>query len=730
MLQRLMLKSSGYGSQVEPTQSSEPTESSHLGRDAALGVGAVGTGTAAAHHHNREPENTGLDSGRSFPLGGNPSTTSDPTYPSSSTGLGASTTAGPHSSDLANKADPRVDSDLDGSRGIGNTGYGSGTGPTIGSDHQGTLGHDSGLGSGAETGVPSTTTGSGLGQGPESWKHEHSTHGHTYEGDPCGPEESAVGGPHFTTGPHVTDTANRLDPNVASDVTGPTNTSSGSALETTTHGDHHLGRDATLAAGVGAAGAGAAGAGAYESSRDTPSSTNPAPSTTGPHKSSLLNKLDPRVKSQKPTQHDSTGITGTPVGVGSTTTGPSSQVTDKDHHHGRDAGLAGAGGIAGHEAEKGLESYEPTGTTTSTGISNPYSSSNLDPRVDSEPSTLGSTGASKDHHYGRDAGLVGAGGVAAYEAEKHLGQDHKPSGTSQIPEPVGGPSHDDRSVDPVGSGYDQTTRTTGDHGKEFVGTGAGPQSGTGPHHGRDAGLTGAGLGAGGVAAYEAEKHHNRDQPATTDSSTYPSSGYEKPTDTHTGRDAALVGVGGAGLGAAAESELSKKDAEKLEKEHTKEIEKEQKAIHKDQIKYEKEIEKEAKKHEKAIAKEEKKHDDGKRHGGILGLFHHNKTDKNLKDDEIEPQTTGTHHGAETAAGVGTAAAVGAGVEHEKDKHEHNKLHKDPPADYLDSQKYGQEPEAGYAAQVTGGTGTTALAQGDQIPDGPHLTSLGNKADPR
>ena len=45
-----------------------------------------------------------------------------------STGSGT-TTAGPHSSNLGNKADPRVDSDMDGSRNLGarEPGYGSGT---------------------------------------------------------------------------------------------------------------------------------------------------------------------------------------------------------------------------------------------------------------------------------------------------------------------------------------------------------------------------------------------------------------------------------------------------------------------------------------------------------------------------------------------------------------------------------------------------------------------------
>lgn len=40
----------------------------------------------------------------------------------------ATHTAGPHSSDLANRADPRVDSDLDGRRGLGTSTAGTGPG--------------------------------------------------------------------------------------------------------------------------------------------------------------------------------------------------------------------------------------------------------------------------------------------------------------------------------------------------------------------------------------------------------------------------------------------------------------------------------------------------------------------------------------------------------------------------------------------------------------------------
>lgn len=39
--------------------------------------------------------------------------------------------------------------------------------------------------------------------------------------------------------------------------------------------------------------------------------------------------------------------------------------------------------------------------------------------------------------------------------------------------------------------------------------------------------------------------------------------------------------------------------------------------------------------------------------------------------------------------------------------------------------YAEAPTKGYASQVTGGTGTTALAQGEGAPSGSHVTALGN-----
>ena len=53
-----------------------------------------------------------------------------PGYHSGSTSTTGPTTAGPHSSDLANKADPRVDSALDGSRTTGTSATGTQHGTT------------------------------------------------------------------------------------------------------------------------------------------------------------------------------------------------------------------------------------------------------------------------------------------------------------------------------------------------------------------------------------------------------------------------------------------------------------------------------------------------------------------------------------------------------------------------------------------------------------------------
>jgi len=147
----------------------------------------------------------------------------------------ASNTAGPHASNLANKLDPRVDSNLDGSTTIGN----------FGSAH---------------------TAGAGTGVGAAS----------------------ATAGPASNTaGLHSSNLANKLDPTVDSDLDGsatignkigyssnvnaPPGVAAGMGYH---HGQHHNNLGGNLG-----------------------SNTGPGSNTTGPHSSNLANKLDPTVDS-------------------------------------------------------------------------------------------------------------------------------------------------------------------------------------------------------------------------------------------------------------------------------------------------------------------------------------------------------------------------------------------------------------------------------------------------
>jgi len=141
-------------------------------------------------------------------------------------GTTGNTTAGPHSSNLANKADPRVDSDLDGSRNLGARGAG---------------------------GVGSTGTGAYSG---------------THAGNTAGTHTGTTGGISHSTnaGPHNSNLANKADPRVDSDLDGK--------------GNRH-----------GAATGGVFGA----SGSHATAGSGTAQNTAGPHNSDMANKLDPRV---------------------------------------------------------------------------------------------------------------------------------------------------------------------------------------------------------------------------------------------------------------------------------------------------------------------------------------------------------------------------------------------------------------------------------------------------
>lgn len=664
------------------------------------------------------------DIGRSFPLGGSSADTA---------------TSGPYSSDLANKADPRVDSDRDGSHGLGSSsGFGSGTGPVVSPAHQGGLTRSNVSGSTAASADPALSRG----YGEETWTHDHNKHGHEYAGDPCENEPPAPGAVHFTSGPHSLDTANRLDPRVSGGTSG--------------------------------FGTGTTGVGAYEASHDESSSstTQHGASTAGPHKSDLLNKADPRVDSDLSKQRRPTAMSDT---AGAGTTSSTEPSTSRDHRYGTDTTVAGAGlgaaGAALHGQERDHNSQNPEGI--SSGYSNPYPSASADTKIASGPAsstrestdltrqvpsgTASSTGptstgatdptsrvqsgvtnendqstTSKDHHIIRDAGLVSVGAGTAYEADEHAHGSH-----SDIAR-----THD--------SGLTSSQQ---------------PSSGTSaPEHGRETSLSGAGT----TVIYD-----SRHQPSSTSGPGGQSStayaDRNRTSDSHMGRDT-VISAGAGAAAVAGGAELSRKDLERQQKAEYEKAIKEREAAHKQELKDQKhhqhEEEKAAKAHEKALAKEEKHHqhekekaekahekalakeeakhkhseesqESEKKHHGLLGLFHREKPDKELREDEIarkERLEAGSHPGAGTTAAVGSAATGTAGLseleKHERAKeHDRNRLHKDAPPGYGQT-KYAEAPTEGYASQVTGGTGTAALAQGGRVSQGSHLTGVGNKADPR
>lgn len=398
-------------------------------------------------------------------------------------------TVGPHSSDMANRADPRVDSD-------NSQGYGgqqtlaAGSASNTGGHHH--LGRDAGIVGG--TGVA----------GYEAEKHHHGHH----HNDPTS----------TSSGPHSSDMANRADPRVDSDQS-----------------KHHFGRDAVVAGtGVGVAEHEHKKHGLFGGHHKEPAST-----TTGPHMSGTANQVDPVVYSDGSKHHHDGRDAAVVGGVGAAgyeaekhhghhhnpttatdgvTSGPrttdianrADPRVDSDnsrHHHGRDAAVLGAVGAAGYEAEKHHgRHHEPTN------ISGPHSSdmaNRADPRVDSDNS---------GHHLGRDTVVAGAGvGVAEHEHKKHglFGGHHDKTAADTTSTDTH--HHVDRDTAAVGGTVGVAEHEHKKHGL-FGGHHDNPTTDTttDEHHhvGRDTAVVGA---TAGVAEHEHRKHeHEEGKPGLVD----------------------------------------------------------------------------------------------------------------------------------------------------------------------------------------------------------------------
>ncbi|KAJ6147218.1 hypothetical protein N7497_009200 [Penicillium chrysogenum] len=272
----------------------------------------------------------------------------------------------PHSSNIANKADPRVDSDRDNrARHGGLTGAGTAAGTAAG------------VGSTLPTTAPGTH-GSTLSSGTGA------THSTTHGAPIATPGSSST-----NAGPHSSNIANKLDPRVDSDrdnrarheALAGTGTAAGVG---STHGTTHGTSRVTDSAGLGST-HGTTATGTHGSTLGS-GTTHGTSSTTGPHGSNIANKIDPRVDSDRDNraQHQST-LAGTAPGT----------ATHGTHTRGATAptGLAigdpsyDTGALAGSSYNTPANT-PATGTTTgATGTAGPHGSSianKLDPRVDSD----------------------------------------------------------------------------------------------------------------------------------------------------------------------------------------------------------------------------------------------------------------------------------------------------------------------------------------------------------
>lgn len=172
----------------------------------------------------------------------------------------------------------------------------------------------------------------------------------------------------------------------------------------------------------------------------------------------------------------------------------------KEHHYGRDAAVVGGLGAAGagtYAATRDHDSQRPGEPSLgSDSTSQPIGSTTGKDYASTQPlsDTATTTEQPKEHHYGRDAAVVGglgAAGAGTYAATR----DHD----SQAP----GQSYSGSTStsQPITTTTNTTTTATGPTASQTADV---PTSQSKSHMGRDAALAG-GAGAAGVGAYEASK---------------------------------------------------------------------------------------------------------------------------------------------------------------------------------------------------------------------------------
>ena len=295
----------------------------------------------------------------------------------------ATRTDGPHSTNLLNKGDPRIDSDADRSRNLGMNPSGT---ATTGSHNTGTTG-TSGLHSstGTHTGTTGLSSHGTTGTAASSGLHSSGTHG-THTGTTGLSSHGTTGttgssglhstgthtGTHApgpapnTAGPHKSDAMNKLNPTVDSDLDGSRNM----GLNSSTHGTH-----------TGTTGLGSSTHGTHGTHTGTTGLGSSTHGTHGTHTGTTgLNS------STHGTHTGTTGLGSSTHGTHTGTTGLGSST------HGTHTGTTGIAG--GKPAVGGFGTGSTTGNTTGTHAPGPAPNTagphkqdalnKLDPRVDSD----------------------------------------------------------------------------------------------------------------------------------------------------------------------------------------------------------------------------------------------------------------------------------------------------------------------------------------------------------
>lgn len=308
-----------------------------------------GTGSTNAGPHNSNIANK-MDPRVDSDLDGR-ATHHNTAYSQNEYGTG-STNAGPHNSNIANKMDPRVDSDLDGRATHHNTAYNT-TGTTTAGTTTAAGGYGTSNTSHANNGPHDSKLMNKLDPRVDSDRDGRNAFGTTGSADTTTksfeqsqtqstPTSTTAHGAGSTNhGPHSSNLMNKLDPRVDSDRDHRSN-----PTHSTTTGT-------TMGAGAGTMGAGTMG----------------TSTTAGPHDSNIANKMDPRVDSDRSTYGTTTGQYGTTTGTGMTGTGLTGTSTT-----GTSTGMAGTG-MTGHQ-------YNTRSTNAGPHDSN--LANKMDPRVDSD----------------------------------------------------------------------------------------------------------------------------------------------------------------------------------------------------------------------------------------------------------------------------------------------------------------------------------------------------------